>query len=106
MPLPFTIAALGGEVQVPALGGTTETLKIPAGTQGATIFRIRNLGMTILRGARRGDLHVHTRVEVPTHLNREQREVLEKFASLCGEENTPLHRGFIKRVKEFFNSKS
>jgi len=104
MPLPFATAALGGEVHIPALGGTTETLKIPAGTQGASIFRVKGQGMAILHGhGRRGDLHVHARVEVPTRLNREQREALEKFSTLCSEENTPLHRTFMKRVKEFFN---
>ena len=41
-------------------------------------------------------------VEVPTKLNAEQRQKLEEFAALCGEENTPIHKGFFDKAKEFF----
>ncbi len=100
IPIPFVVAALGGEVQVPSLKGPV-ALKIPAGTQSASSFRLRGHGMTALQSASRGDLHVRVEVEVPTKLNTEQREALEHFSKLCGEENTPLHRSFTERIKDF-----
>lgn len=103
MPIPFSTAALGGEVKVPVLGGTHANLKIPAGTQSATRFRVRGQGMPSMRGSGRGDLLVHVNVEVPTKLNTEQKKALEKFAELCGEENTPLHKSFSDRLREFFS---
>jgi len=50
----------------------------------------------------RGDLFARLLVEVPSRLNGEQRQKLEEFAALCGEENTPLHKSFFDRAKEFF----
>jgi molecular chaperone DnaJ len=55
-----------------------------------------------VNGRQRGDLLARLIVEVPTKLNGEQRRKLEEFAELCGEENTPLHKGFFDRAKEFF----
>jgi molecular chaperone DnaJ len=102
MPVPFVMASLGGEMRVPVLGGSTVSVKIPAGTQGGTTFRVRGQGIQPLRGSTRGDMLVRVHVEVPTRLNGEQRKALEKFAELCGEENTPLHKTFTDRIKEFF----
>lgn len=102
MPIPFVVAALGGEIKVPSLEGSMN-LKIPAGTQGGSSFRLRGAGMPSLRGSSRGDLYVRVEVEVPTDLNPEQRHTLEHFSQLCGAENTPLHRGFMERLKDFLN---
>lgn len=102
MPIPFVVAALGGEMRVPVLGGTSAIVKIPAGTQGGSVFRVRGQGFPAMRGHGRGDLLVHVQVEVPTRLNGEQRKALEKFAELCDEENTPLHKSFMDRIKDFF----
>lgn len=102
MPVPFGLASLGGEMRVPVLGGSTVSVKVPAGTQGGTTFRVRGQGIQPMRGSSRGDLLVRVHVEVPTRLNSEQRKALEKFAELCGEENTPLHKTFTDRIKEFF----
>ena len=103
IPLPFVTACLGGEVRVPVLGGSTAAVKIPAGTQSGTTFRVKGLGAPSLRGHARGDLLATVQVEVPTRLNTEQRRALETFAELCGEENTPIHRGFMERLRDFFN---
>jgi molecular chaperone DnaJ len=103
MPVPFSTAALGGEMRVPVLGGSTASLKVPAGTQGGAVFRLRGHGVASMRGGGRGDLLVRVEVEVPTRLNAEQRKALEKFAALCGEENTPLHKSFTDRIKNFFS---
>ncbi|MGI8889499.1 MAG: molecular chaperone DnaJ [Chthoniobacterales bacterium] len=101
VPISFTTAALGGEVPVPTLEGKA-SLKVPAGTQGGQSFRLREKGIVHVDGRDRGDLFARLLVEVPTHLNTEQREKLEEFASLCGEDNTPLHKSFFERAKEFF----
>ncbi len=101
VPIPFTTAALGGEVTVPTLEGRA-SLKIPAGTQNGTVFKLRGKGVPTLSSNQRGDLLVRVMVEVPTRLNSEQRKKLEEFAALCGEENTPLHKGFFEKAKSFF----
>jgi len=101
VPIPFSIAALGGEVQVPTLEGKAH-LKVPAGTQSGQMFKLRGKGIINVNGRDRGDLLAHLIVEVPSHLNAEQRGKLEEFAALCGEENTPLRKSFFERAKEFF----
>jgi molecular chaperone DnaJ len=101
VPVSFTTAALGGEIQVPTLEGKAQ-LKIPAGTQSGTAFKLRSKGVPILNSSQRGDLIVHVAVEVPTRLNSDQRRKLEEFAELTGDENTPLHKSFFEKAKEFF----
>ena len=101
VPIPFAVAALGGETAVPTLDGKAN-IKVPAGTQSGQIFKLRNRGIVDVNGRGRGDLLARLLVEVPTHLNGEQRLKLEEFAALCGEENTPLHKSFFDRAKHFF----
>lgn len=101
VPISFATAALGGEVRIPTLEGKA-TLKIPAGTQGGTVFRLRGRGMPVLNSSTRGDLLVTVLVEVPSKLNGDQRKKLEEFAALCGEENTPLHKTFFEKARDFF----
>lgn len=104
MPVPFVTAALGGELPVPSLGGGRAMVRIPQGTQSGSVFRLRGHGIHAARGGSRGDLLVRVQVEVPTRLNAEQRKALEKFSELCGEENTPLHKSFTDRIREFFGA--
>ena len=101
VPIPFSIAALGGEVEVPTLEGKAQ-LKVPPGTQGGQVFKLRGKGIVNVNGRERGDLLARLIVEVPTRLNAEQRQKLEEFAALCGDENTPMRRSFFERAKEFF----
>ncbi len=101
LPIPFALAALGGEVAVPTIEGKAN-LKVPAGTQSGQSFRLRDKGIMNVDGRRRGDLMARLIVEVPSRLNAEQRQKLEEFAQLCGEENAPLHKSFFDRAKEFF----
>jgi len=101
VPIPFSTAALGGEIPVPTLDGKA-SLKVPAGMQSGQIFKLRGKGISNVNGHGRGDLLARLLVEVPTRLNAEQRQKLEEFAGLCGEENTPLHKSFFERAKEFF----
>lgn len=101
LPIPFSVAALGGEVEVPTLEGKGH-LKVPAGTQSGKIFKLRGKGIVHMNGRDRGDLLARLIVEVPSRLNAEQRAKLEEFAALCGDENTPLRKSFFERAKEFF----
>ncbi len=101
LPISYTHAALGGEVAVPTLEGKAN-LKVPAGTQSGQIFKLRDKGIMNVNGRDRGDLLARVVVEVPSKLNSEQRQKLEEFAELCGEENTPLHKSFFDRAREFF----
>ena len=102
MPVSFVTAALGGEVNVPTLEGKA-ALKVPAGTQNGTVFKLRGKGMPHLRGSGQGQLLVRAVVEVPTKLTTEQRRKLEEFAESCGDQNAPMTRGFLERAKEFFS---
>jgi molecular chaperone DnaJ len=101
VPVSFSVAALGGELTVPTLDGQAQ-LKVPAGTQSGAAFKLRGKGVPSLNSHSRGDLIVRVAVEVPTRLNAEQRKKLEEFAALMGEENTPLHKSFFEKAKEFF----
>ena len=101
VPIPFSIAALGGEVAVPTMEGKAH-LKVPAGTQSGQIFKLRGKGIVNVNGRDRGHLLARLIVEVPSRLNAEQRGKLEEFAALCGEENTPLRKSFFERAREFF----
>ncbi len=102
VPISFTTAALGGEVNVPTLEGRA-ILKVVAGTQSGTVFKMRGKGLPQLNGGSVGDLLVRVVVEVPTRLDGDQRKKLEEFAASMGEENTPMHKGFLDRAREWFS---
>jgi molecular chaperone DnaJ len=101
VPLPFPVAALGGELKVPTLDGQS-SIRIPAGTQGGTVFRLRDKGMPSLSGSRRGDLNVRVQVEVPTKLSGTQQDLLKEFARSIGQQNSPMQESFFKKAKRFF----
>ena len=105
IPIKFTLAALGGTIDVPTLIEGTTTLKIPAGTQAGTILRIKGKGMPQLRHGQAGDQLVHINIEVPKNLTSEQREALEKFAIACGDAEpgtTSKDKGFFEKLKKTF----
>src|SRR5438132_4754618 len=101
VPIPFPVAALGGEIDVPTLEGKAH-LKVPVGTQSAQMFKLRGNGIVNVNSRGHGDLFARLIVEVPSRLNAEQRRKLEEFAALCGEESTPMRKSFFERAKEFF----
>jgi molecular chaperone DnaJ len=101
VPIPFTVAALGGEVAVPTLEGKAH-IKVPTATQSGQMFKLRGKGIVNVNGRSRGDLLARLIVEVPTRLDNVQRQKLEEFAALCDEENTPMRKSFFERAKEFF----
>ena len=102
VPLPFAVAALGGELKVPTLQGQS-SIKVPKGTQGGTTFRLRDKGMPSLsNNGRKGDLHVTVQVEVPTKLNSDQKAKLEEYAEACGDPANPMSESFVEKAKNFF----
>lgn len=101
VPISFATAAIGGELEVPTLEGKA-SIKISPGTQNGTIFRLRNRGVQFLNSSRKGDLMIQVQVEVPTKLNKEQREKLQEFSNSIGEKNSPLHETFFEKAKRFF----
>ncbi len=102
MPLSFSTAALGGETTVPTLDGKAN-LKIPAGTQNGTTFRLRGKGIKTLGESHHGDLYVHVTIAVPTKLSAEQKAHLEAFALSFGESpSSSMEEGFFEKAKKFF----
>lgn len=101
VPIGFPQAALGAEIEVPTIEGEAK-LKIPAGTQSGKVFRLRHKGIASLHTGTRGDQQVVVRVETPTKLSDRQKEILEEFAALSGEDTTPLRKNFFSKVKEIF----
>jgi molecular chaperone DnaJ len=102
IPISFTQAALGCELEIPTLEGKV-AMKVPEGTQTGKIFRLRGKGITSLQGYGKGDQLVVLRVETPTNLNSRQRELLEEFARISGEEINPNNKNFFDKVKEMFS---
>jgi molecular chaperone DnaJ len=102
IPIKFTLATLGGALEVPTLFGKA-TVKVPAGTQSGTTFRLRGKGMPSLRqrGAQ-GDQLVRVQVEVPTKLTAEQEKLLKEFARVSGDADHPTGAGWFEKAKKFF----
>ena len=101
VPVSFVQAALGSEIEVPTLEGSAR-IKVPAGTQPGTSFRVKGKGVKNLQGYGQGDLHVRVLVEVPTHLNSAQKTKLQEFAAMCDGKEAPLAHGFFEKAKKFF----
>lgn len=103
IPLTFTQAALGDEIEIPTLMEKVK-LKIPAGTQTGTFFRLRNKGVPHLRGSGQGDQHVKVVIVTPTRLSDEQKELLYQFAEKSGKQSNYCENeeSFFNRVKRAF----
>jgi molecular chaperone DnaJ len=99
VPIAFTQAALGGTIEVATLDGPAP-IGITAGTQSGTTYRVRGKGMPSVRGAGRGDLLATVHVVVPQKLSRKERELLEQFADVGGDQIDD--RSFFERVKDAF----
>ena len=104
MPISISQAALGASIDVPTLDGPL-SMKIPAGTQSGKVFRLRGKGIPVLGGSGRGDQHVRVVVETPTHLTKDQKDLLERFAALSGEKTNPAARSFWEKVGELLGAK-
>ncbi len=103
LPITFTQATLGGEVEIPTLEGKGK-LRIPAGTQPGTILRVRGKGVPHRMSVGRGDQLVEVTVEVPTALTEAQRALVEKLAEELGETVQPQRKTFMEKLKDLFGS--
>jgi molecular chaperone DnaJ len=101
VPVSFTQAALGGEVEVPTLDGRGK-LRVPAGTQPGTVLRIKGKGIPKRGAMTRGDQRVEVSIEVPTQLSERQRRMLEDLARELGEELHPQQRSFMEKLRDLF----
>lgn len=100
VPISLAEAAVGAVLEVPTLDGTVE-MRVPAGTQTATVFRLRGRGMPVgLKGSARGDQHVKVLVETPVAVSVRQKELLAEFATLASDEDTPRRQEFRRRLRE------
>ncbi|MBC8324983.1 MAG: molecular chaperone DnaJ [Verrucomicrobia subdivision 3 bacterium] len=102
VPISFVTAALGGELKVPTLAGSA-SIKVPAGTQTGTTFRLKGRGVKNLQGYGTGDLNVRVTVEVPARLNKEQKAKLQDFANSCGDDVNPQSKSFFEKARNLFN---
>lgn len=102
MPITFVQAALGDEVEVPTLHGKVK-LKVPAGTQTGTKFRLRGKGVPNVRGYGTGDQHIIVKIVTPTKLTEKQKQLLQEFADVSGQVPQGDHEeGFFSKVKRAF----
>ncbi len=99
MPISFTQASLGAEVNVPTIDGH-DKLKVPRGTQHGAIFRISGKGLPNLRNGRRGDLVIGVKIEMPKKLSAKQEKLLRDFAETENESVMPESQGFLKKMKD------
>jgi molecular chaperone DnaJ len=104
VPISFTQAALGGEIEVPSLSGMRE-LKIPPGTQYGDVFRIKGQGLPDIRTKRNGDELVQVMVEIPKKLNSQQEELMRQFAKTEDKNVLPKTKSFFEKLKDYFNNK-
>ena len=102
VPISFTTAALGGEIEIPNLDGEMVNVDIPAGIQSGRQLRQRGAGMPVLQGRGRGDLVVEIAVETPTKLSKEQRGLLQQFRETETGEECPQSKGFFEKLKDAF----
>ena len=102
IPIKFTTAALGGEVEIPTLSGK-KSIKIPAGTQTGKMFRLREKGIKSLRGHGAGDQIVKVTIETPIDLNEKQQNLLKEFEASLQEKNYKKHKTWGEKIKSFFS---
>ena len=106
MPISFTTAALGGEIEIPTLEGLAR-LRIPAETQSGRVFRLRGKGIRNVRSHGQGDLMCHVVVETPVNLTDRQKELLREFGDISNDNadrHNPQAKGWMDKVRDFFNA--
>jgi len=106
MPISFTAAALGGEIEIPTLDGHAK-MKIPPETQTGAKFRLRNKGIKALRSSEHGDLICHAVVETPVKLTERQRELLRELEEINladSSKHSPRAKSWMDKVKDFFSN--
>jgi molecular chaperone DnaJ len=106
MPVSFTTAALGGDIEIPTLEGTAR-IRVPAESQSGKTFRLRGKGIKGVRSDFPGDLFCHVVVETPVNLTDRQKELLREFETISqgdAARHNPRSKGWFDKVKEFFES--
>ena len=103
LPISFTQAALGAEIDVPTLGGGKTTVHIPEGTQNDAEIRLKGQGIQQLRSTYRGDLILHIRVEIPRRLSEKQKDLLRQFEDASSGKEYETRKSFLDKVKDLFN---
>jgi molecular chaperone DnaJ len=102
-PISFVTAALGGKITVPTIDGRTLQATIEPGTQHGKTLRLRGQGMSVYNSNLRGDMIIHTAIEIPVQLTDKQKEILQDFEKASSEESHyPRVQGFLKRIKNLF----
>jgi molecular chaperone DnaJ len=104
VPISFTTAALGGDIQVPTLGGSA-SITVPEGTQSGKTFRLRGKGIKGVRSSYPGDLYCHVALETPVRLTDKQRQLLRDLETSMkegGAKHSPQAKGWMDRMSEFF----
>ena len=102
VPLKFSVASLGGHIEVPTIDGGRVKVTIPEGTQTGHQFRLKGKGMSVLRSTVKGDMYIEVAVETPVNLSKKQKEMLREFDKNAEKETSPESEGFFKKVKEFW----
>ena len=103
-PISIANAALGTTIEIPTIDGGKAKIKIPNGTQSGKQFRLRGKGMPYMRGSGSGDLYVQINTEVPISLNKEQKQLLEKFREIENEKSNPSIKQFFEKAKSFWKN--
>ena len=103
-PISIADAALGTTIEIPTIDGGKAKIKIPDGTQNGKQFRLKGKGMPYMRGSGNGDLYVQVNTEVPISLNKEQKELLEKFRKIENEKSNPTIKKFFQKAKSFWKN--
>jgi molecular chaperone DnaJ len=98
-PISFVQASLGDKVEIPTIDGAVD-LKIPPGTQTGTSFRVKGEGISHLRWSGKGNLYVKVKVITPKKLSPKQKELLQEFADVSGDEIYTEDKGFFDKVKD------
>lgn len=105
VPIKFTTAALGGDVEIPTIDGTKARLKIPEGTQQGDPFRLKSKGMNIMNsGGRRGNMYVKVKIEIPVNLTKKEKDLLTELDGLISnKKNSPDSDSFFKKMGDLFS---
>ena len=103
-PISIADSALGASIEIPTIDGGKAKIKIPPGTQNGKQFRLRGKGMPFMRSSGVGDLYVQVNTEIPVTLNKEQRELLEKFREIENEKSNPSIKKFFQKAKSFWSN--
>ena len=96
----FPQAALGDLISIPTIEGKEVEFKVPAGTQSGTVFKLRGQGMNSVRHQGRGNMYVTVTVVVPKKLNSKQKEILNQFAEVSGDEIKHVEKGIFDKFKD------